>query len=41
MVDPAAGVGDRFEFTFTRPGIYHYYCQPHSDFMWGTVHVTE
>jgi plastocyanin len=32
--------GDRFVFTFTRPGVYHYYCQPHSEFMWGTVRVT-
>ena len=31
--------GDRFEFTFTRPGVYHYYCQPHSDFMSGAVRV--
>jgi plastocyanin len=34
-----AGRGDRFEFTFARPGVYHYYCQPHSDFMSGTVRV--
>jgi plastocyanin len=31
--------GDRFEFTFTRPGVYHYYCRPHSEFMWGSVRV--
>jgi plastocyanin len=32
--------GARFQFTFTRPGVYHYYCQPHSGFMSGTVRVT-
>jgi plastocyanin len=29
----------RFEYVFRRPGTYHYYCQPHSDFMVGTVRV--
>jgi len=33
--------GSEFRFTFTRPGTYHYYCQPHSEFMVGTVRVTE
>jgi plastocyanin len=33
--------GDVFDYTFTRPGTYHYYCQPHSGFMTGTVRVTE
>ncbi len=31
--------GDVFEYTFTKPGIYHYYCQPHSTFMFGTITV--
>ncbi len=22
-------VGDQFEFTFNRAGVFHYYCQPH------------
>jgi len=34
---PLARGGDRFQFSFTRPGVYHYYCRPHSDFMWGAV----
>jgi plastocyanin len=33
--------GDAFEYTFTRPGTYHYFCQPHSAFMTGTVRVVE
>ncbi len=32
--------GDTFTYTFTKPGVYHYYCQPHTDFMWGEVTVT-
>ena len=32
--------GDTFEYTFTKPGVYHYYCQPHTEFMWGGVTVT-
>jgi plastocyanin len=32
--------GQTFEYTFRRAGTYHYYCQPHSEFMAGTVHVT-
>lgn len=32
--------GDTFEFTFTKPGTYHFYCQPHSEFMFGTITVT-
>jgi plastocyanin len=31
--------GDSFQYTFTKAGIYHYYCQPHSEFMVGTVRV--
>lgn len=30
---------DAFEFTFEEPGTFHYYCKPHSGFMFGTVHV--
>jgi plastocyanin len=33
--------GDDFEYTFTRPGVYHYYCRPHAEFMTGTVEVVE
>jgi plastocyanin len=33
--DPA----ETFSVTFDRPGSYPYYCQPHADFMVGTVHV--
>jgi plastocyanin len=32
--------GQTFEYTFRRPGTFHYYCQPHSEFMFGTVRVT-
>jgi plastocyanin len=32
--------GATFQFRFTRPGTFHYYCQPHTEFMWGTVTVT-
>jgi plastocyanin len=31
--------GARFQRTFAEPGTYPYYCQPHSEFMTGTVHV--
>jgi plastocyanin len=31
--------GQTFTYTFQRPGTYHYYCRPHSDFMTGTVRV--
>lgn len=31
--------GDTFEFTFEEPGTYHFYCKPHSGFMFGTIHV--
>lgn len=27
------------EYTFQRPGTYEYYCQPHQDFMAGTIVV--
>jgi plastocyanin len=30
---------ETFSVTFDRPGSYPYYCQPHADFMFGTVHV--
>jgi plastocyanin len=33
--------GETFEHTFTKPGVYHYYCRPHTEFMWGTIVVTE
>jgi plastocyanin len=31
--------GDTFEYTFRSPGTFHYYCQPHAPFMFGTVTV--
>lgn len=31
--------GDTFEFTFEQSGEFHYYCQPHANFMFGTVIV--
>lgn len=31
--------GDTFEFTFEEPGTYHYFCKPHSGFMFGTITV--
>ncbi|MBI4258867.1 MAG: hypothetical protein HY619_07915 [Thaumarchaeota archaeon] len=31
--------GDRFIYTFTNPGVYNYYCVPHSAWMRGTVTV--
>jgi plastocyanin len=34
-----AARGQAFEHTFARPGTYHYYCRPHSEFMAGTVIV--
>jgi plastocyanin len=33
--------GDVFEHRFTSPGTFHFYCQPHADFMFGTVMVRE
>lgn len=33
--------GDAVEFTFDEPGTYAYFCQPHSEFMTGTIVVTE
>jgi plastocyanin len=33
--------GDVVEFTFDEPGTYAYFCQPHSEFMTGTIVVTE
>lgn len=34
-----AGKEETFQFTFTRRGTFHYFCQPHSEFMFGTVEV--
>jgi plastocyanin len=31
--------GATFSHTFTQPGSYGYFCQPHAEFMAGTVHV--
>lgn len=31
--------GQSFEYTFTKPGTYFYFCQPHTEFMFGTVRV--
>jgi plastocyanin len=31
--------GATFTHTFTQPGSYPYYCQPHAEFMTGTVRV--
>jgi plastocyanin len=31
--------GEAFTYTFSSPGTYRYYCQPHTDFMFGTVRV--
>lgn len=31
--------GDTFEFTFTKPGTYFFYCQPHASTMFGTIKV--
>lgn len=31
--------GDNATVTFTEPGTYPYYCQPHAEFMAGVVHV--
>lgn len=28
-----------YQFTFTQPGTYHYYCQPHGSSMQGVIHV--
>jgi plastocyanin len=33
--------GQTFRHTFERPGTFNYYCQPHSQFMFGTVRVIE
>ena len=33
--------GDTIGYTFQRPGVYHYYCQPHAEFMAGTIVVRE
>lgn len=32
--------GQSFEYRFTQPGTYNFFCQPHSAFMFGTVKVT-
>jgi plastocyanin len=31
--------GESFTYTFDAPGTYPYYCQPHAEFMAGTVQV--
>jgi plastocyanin len=31
--------GDTFQRTFDKAGTFHFYCQPHADFMFGTVTV--
>jgi plastocyanin len=31
--------GETFTYTFATPGTYPYYCQPHAEFMAGTVRV--
>jgi plastocyanin len=31
--------GDEFTYTFDQPGTYPYYCQPHAEFMAGSVIV--
>lgn len=33
--------GDTLDYTFQRPGVYYYYCQPHAEFMVGTIVVKE
>ena len=32
--------GETFTYAFASPGTYPYYCQPHAEFMAGTVRVT-
>jgi plastocyanin len=32
--------GQSFEFTFTQPGVYHYWCVPHGSSMQGVIRVT-
>ena len=31
--------GDTFEWVAEEPGTQHYYCQPHSEFMVGTIEI--
>ncbi len=33
--------GDTFEHTFEEAGTFHYYCKPHTGFMFGTITVEE
>jgi plastocyanin len=33
--------GQTFTYTFRRAGVYHFYCRPHVEFMFGTVRVIE
>lgn len=33
--------GNRFDWQPEDPGIYHYYCEPHTEFMWGSIAVLE
>ncbi len=37
-LSPSGEGGDTFEFTFAEPGIYQYFCRPHSG-MYGTITV--
>lgn len=34
-------LGEQFSFTFTQPGVFYYYCQPHGSSMQGTIIVLE
>jgi plastocyanin len=38
-LSPKGQDGDTFEFTFTEPGTYQYFCRPHQS-MFGTITVT-
>ena len=31
--------GDSFSYTYTKPGVYGFFCRPHSGWMRGTVDV--
>jgi plastocyanin len=37
-LSPKGRDGDTFEFTFTKPGTYQYFCRPHQS-MFGTITV--
>ena len=36
---PLLNKGDSFSYTFSEPGVYQYFCRPHSSFMRATVTV--